>query len=61
MKQALRDVPVENFPDPVNVNGVDAVDEVNAIPTLDPALATPPPMPSPKATPKPAPSPTKKR
>jgi membrane peptidoglycan carboxypeptidase len=50
MKNALKDVPVENFAPPANVNGTDPVDMTNAIPTLDPALAIP------TATPTPTPS-----
>jgi membrane carboxypeptidase/penicillin-binding protein len=50
MKNALKDVPVEDFAPPANVNGTDPVDMTNAIPTLDPALAIP------TATPTPTPS-----
>jgi len=53
MKNALKGVPVEQFPEPANVNGIDPVNMVNAVPTLDPALAIP--------TPTPTPTPSKKR
>jgi hypothetical protein len=54
MKNFLKGVPVETFADPVNVNGIDPVNMVDSVPTLDPALAIPTPTPSATPTPKPS-------
>jgi membrane peptidoglycan carboxypeptidase len=59
MKNFLKGVPVETFASPANVNGIDPVNMVDSVPTLDPALAIPTPTPS--ATPTPTPKPSKKK
>ncbi|MSV87930.1 MAG: penicillin-binding protein, partial [Actinobacteria bacterium] len=53
MKKALKGLPIERFPEPANVNGIEPINMVDAVPTLDPSLAIP--------TPTPTPTPTKKR
>jgi len=53
MKKALKGLPIERFPEPANVNGIEPINLVDAVPTLDPSLAIP--------TPTPTPTPTKKR
>ena len=49
MKNALKKVPIVDFPAPSNIGGVDPVPYESAVPTLDPALAvTPTPTPAKK-------------
>ena len=52
MKKALAGTPVQGFAPPANIGGTDAVNMVNAVPTLDPSVVpaqTPTPSPKPSA------------
>ena len=55
VKGYLKKAPVQEFPAPANIGGIEPINFINSIPEMDPALIPPSPSPSP------SPSPTKKK
>jgi membrane peptidoglycan carboxypeptidase len=48
VKAYLGNSPIQQFPAPTNIGGTDAIDYMNAVPQMDPALIPPSPTPTPK-------------
>ena len=48
VKGYLKKAPIQEFPAPANIGGTEAINYINAVPQIDPALIPPSPSPSPK-------------
>ncbi len=48
VKGYLKKAPVQEFPAPANIGGIEPINFINSIPEMDPALIPPSPSPSPK-------------
>ena len=48
VKGYLKKAPIQEFPAPANIGGTEAINYINAVPQMDPALIPPSPSPSPK-------------
>jgi membrane peptidoglycan carboxypeptidase len=48
VKGYLKKLPIQEFPAPANIGGTEAINYINAVPQMDPALIPPSPSPSPK-------------
>ena len=48
VKGYLKKAPVQEFPAPANIGGTEAINYINAVPQMDPALIPPSPSPTPK-------------
>ena len=48
VKGYLKKVPIQEFPLPANIGGIEPINFINSVPEMDPALIPPSPSPSPK-------------